>query len=164
MADYLKKPSIRNSVNVVRGDRLREGQNVEMHLTQPLASNTDVPEKTVDLLRVEVPDDKILAAKDKKREQVERLGLRKPSGAVGGSKLQSGNKRAGGSIFSRPEKRSKPDDDIEVVELDSTEGIANPEPIRSIPPTGLSSGGAEAGMFRRYSSVFLTFFVHSFVL
>ena len=70
MAEYLKKAPLRKKVNVVKGDKLRDGQSVELYLTQPLASNAEVPEKTAELRRVEVADDKVLAAKDRKKEQM----------------------------------------------------------------------------------------------
>ena len=141
MSDYLKKPSIRRNVNVVKGDRLQEGQNVELHLTQPLASNAKVPEKTADLLRVEVPDDKLLAAKEKKKEQASRSGLQRPP-ASAATKPAPSAKRSGEEVPSRVQKRSKTTESP-VIDLDSSEAVANPTPIRSIPPQDQSSAGGE---------------------
>ena len=104
----------------------------------PLASNAEVPEKTAELRGVEVPDDKVLAAKDKKKEQAAKSGLQKPP-----------TKRAGGSITSRLHKRSKVSVDDTVIDLDVSEDVERPEPIRSVYPKDFSagqSGGSSAGM------------------
>ena len=129
MSSYLKKPPLRKTVNVVKGDQLPEGQGREMHVTRPLASNSEVPEKDEELRRVEVPNDKVLAAKDKKKEQAAKLGLKKPP-----------LKRAGGSVSSKLHKRSKLSADDHVIDLDAAEGVEEPEPIRSVHPKDLSSG------------------------
>ena len=78
MSSYLKKPPLRRTVKVVKGDPLPEGHVRETHVTRPLASNNEVSEKDEELRRVEVPDDKVVAAKDKKKEQAAKLGLKKP--------------------------------------------------------------------------------------
>lgn len=167
MADYLKKPSIRKSVNVVRGDRLREGQSVEMHLTQPLASNIDVPEKNADLLKVEVPDDKILAAKEKKKEQAARTGFQKPPVGAGGKSTAS-TKRSGEDVSSRVQKKSRTAADSPVIHLDSSESIFNPTPIRSLPPQGQSSVGGEGSSGQKGSveagKLFRSFFSPNVIL
>ena len=137
MSSYLKKPSLRRNITVVKGDKLPEGQAREMHVTQPLASNTEVPEKSDEERRVEVPSDKVLAAKEKKKEQAAKLGLKKPS-----------TKRSGGNVSSRLHKRSKPSADDNVIDLETAEGVANPEPIRSVHSKDVSAGqagGSEAG-------------------
>ena len=74
MSNYLKNPSIRPNVSVIKGDKLREGQEVEMHLAKPLASNADVLAKTADLEMVEVPDPKVLNVKDKKNIKLSSRG------------------------------------------------------------------------------------------
>ena len=138
MSSYLKKPSIRKNVDIVKGDKLSEGQAREMHVTQPLDSNTAVPDKSEEMQKVKVPSEKVLAAKEKKKEQAAKLGLKKPP-----------TKRAGGSISSRVHKRSKLSADDNVIDLDATEGVADPEPIRSVHPKDFpsgQSGGSDAGM------------------
>ena len=74
MSSYLKKPPLRKNVTIVKGGKLPEDQAREMHVTQPLASNNEVPEKGGELKRVEVPDDKVLASRKKKKEQAAKLG------------------------------------------------------------------------------------------
>ena len=138
MSSYLKKPPLRRNVTVVKGDKLPEGQAREMHVTQPLASNSEVPEKNDELKKVEVPDDKVLAAREKKKEQAAKLGLKKPP-----------TKRTGESVSSRLHKRSKLSADDHVIDLDAAEGVADPEPIRSVHPKDFpsgQSGGSGAGM------------------
>ena len=148
MAEYLKKPPIRRNVNVVKGDRLREGQTIELHLTQPLAAGAPLPEKTDDLLRVEVPDDRVLAAKDKKKEQMARTGSKKPpSGGV--SKPSGASKRPADDVSSRLLKRTRTADPSPVIDLDSSEAIPNPSPIRSIPPLKRPSVDGEGGSDQR---------------
>ena len=138
MSSYLKKPSLRKNVDVVKGDKLLEGQAREMHVTQPLVSNIEVPEKSKELKKVKVPSAKVLAAKDKKKEQAAKLGLKKPP-----------TKRSGGNIPSRLHKRSKPSADDNVIDLETAEGVVNPEHIRSVYPKDVSAGqagGSDAGM------------------
>ena len=74
MSDYLKKPSLRKGANMVKGDKYPVGHVREMHIVKPLDSNAEVPEKNDELKKVEVPSEKVLAAKDKKKEQAARLG------------------------------------------------------------------------------------------
>ena len=99
-----------------------------MHITRPLPPNAEVPEKDEEMKRVEVPDDKVLAAKDKKKEQAAKLGSKKPP-----------SKRAGGSISSKVHKRFKQSAD-HVIDLDTTEEVEEPEPIRSFHPKNIPSG------------------------
>ena len=138
MSSYLKKPPLRRTVKIVQGAPFPEGHVREMHVTPPLASNTEVLEKTDELRSVEVPDDKVLAARDKKKEQAAKTGLKKPP-----------MKRAGGSVSSRLQKRSRLSADDTVIDLESAEGVVAPEPIRSVHPKDLpsgQSGGSGAGM------------------
>ena len=139
MSSYLKKPPLRKTVNVVKGDPLPQGQGREMHITRPLASNAEVPEKDEELKRVEVPDDKVLAAKDKKKEQVAKFGSKKPP-----------SKRAGGSISSKVHKRFKQSAD-HVIDLDAAEGVEEPEPIRSLHPKDIPSGMSVNFLFIAFS-------------
>ncbi|PWA57228.1 NB-ARC domains-containing protein [Artemisia annua] len=88
MSDYLKKPSVCKVANVVRGDKYPEGHAREMHITQPLASNAEVPKNGEELKKVEVADDRVLLAKEEKKEQAIRTGPKKPSGTTRGSKPQ----------------------------------------------------------------------------
>ena len=148
MSSYLKKPPLRRNINVVKGDKLPEGQPREMHVTQPLASNIEVPEKSDEERRVEVPSDKVLAAKEKKKEQAAKLGLKKPP-----------SKRSGGNISSRVQKRSRLSVDDDVIDLDSAEGISNPEPIHSVFPKDVSSGqsgGSETGILIEMAFLFVS--------
>ena len=88
--------------------------------------------------KVKVPSDKVFAAKEKKKEQAAKLGLKKPP-----------SKRSGGNISSRVRKRSKLSADDNVIDLDAAEGVSNPEPIHSVYPKDVSAGqagGSEAGM------------------
>ena len=128
MSSYLKKPPLRKTVNVVKGDPLPQGQERETHTTRPLASNAEVPEKDEALKRVEVPDDRVLAAKDKKKEQAAKQGSKKPPA-----------KRAGGSISSKVHKRHKQSAD-HVIDLDDAEEVEEPEPIRSLHPKDILTG------------------------
>jgi hypothetical protein len=129
MSSYLKKPPLRRTTKVVKGDPLSEGHVRETHVTRPLASNTDVPENNEELRRVEVPDDKVVAAKDKKKEHAAKLGLKKPP-----------LKRTGASVSSKLHKRSKLSADDHVIDLDDMEGVERPEPIRSVHPKDFASG------------------------
>ena len=129
MSSYLKKPPLRRNVAVVKGDKLSEGQAHELHVTQPLPSNNDIPEKSDEQRRVEVPDDKVLAAKDKKKEQAAKSGLKKPP-----------TKRTGGNVSSRLQKRSKMFADDHVIDLDAAEGVERPDHILSVHPKDFSSG------------------------
>ena len=70
-----------------------------------------------------------MAAKDRKKEQAAKLGLKKPP-----------LKRTGASVSSKLQKRSKLSADDHVIDLDDTEGVERPEPIRSVHPKDLSSG------------------------
>ena len=67
MSSYLKKPPLRRTTKIVQGALFPEGHVREMHVTPPLASNSEVPEKADELKRVEVPDDKVIAAREKKK-------------------------------------------------------------------------------------------------
>ena len=130
MSSYLKKPSIRKTAQIVQGAPFPEGHVREVHVTPPLASNTEVPEKTEELKSVEVADDKVIAAKDRKKEQAAKTGLKKPP-----------LKRAGaGSVSSRLHKRSKISAGDTVIDLDTGEAVERPEPICSVHPNDLSSG------------------------
>ena len=132
MSEFLKKPQLRRGVTVQRGDKLREGQSVEMHLTPPLASNAEVPPKTVEMEEVEKADPKILDAKERKKEQAERAASR-----------GTGKRRGGSSTTGRPPKQSRRAEDV-VVDVDSGETIPAPTPIRSVPAPG-SAGQEEGG-------------------
>ncbi|PWA98462.1 transposase (putative), gypsy type [Artemisia annua] len=138
MADYLKKPSIRKNVNRAKGDKLREGEEPVMHLTKPLPSNADVPAKSAELQKVELPSDKVLAAKDRKKEKADRAGQKKPSasGSV---------KRSGDDLSSRLHKRIRKV--TPVVDLETGEEVPTPTPIRSYPPkvpTSAVEGGGSS--------------------
>ena len=78
MFEYLKKPALRPFVTIERGDKFREGQQQTMHLAKPLASNADVPTKSPEMEKVEVPNPKVLDAKDKKKGPVGKIA--KPAG------------------------------------------------------------------------------------
>ncbi|PWA65952.1 transposase (putative), gypsy type [Artemisia annua] len=136
MSEYLKKPLLRKKVNVEKGDKYPEGHVSAVHVTRPLESNAQVPEKTDELRKVEVPDNKVLAAKDRKKEQATKAGLKKPP-----------SKRSGGNISSRVQKRTKVTDDTPVIDLDVAGDIPEPRPIRSIPPkdSGVEGTGDQAG-------------------
>lgn len=131
MSNYLKKPSIRPHVTIEKGDKLREGKEVEMQLAKPLASNADVPPKTAELEKVEVPNPKVLNAKDKKKDQGGKSG--KSAGVAGGSKPPT-QKRGASDIGSLLRKRRKPDVDISVVDLDGSDDVHSPDPLNTIPP------------------------------
>ena len=142
---------MRRGVSVQKGDKLREGQGIEMHVTPPLASNADVPPKTVEMEEVEKADPKIIDAKERKKEQVERAASRNPAAGVQGSKSKLSGKRRGGSTASgRPPKQSWRTEDVTVVDVDSDETIPNPTPIRFVPPSGSvgeeEGGSRDAGM------------------
>ena len=143
MSDYLKKPSMRQGVSIVKGDKYPEGHTRDMHVTKPLNSNVEVPAKSDDLWRVEVPDDKIVADRDKKRGQAIKSVPKKPSGFDGGQKSQPRVKRVGWDISARVLKRSRPAAGAPVIDLDSSESIPTPTPIRSVFPTGQPFGGEE---------------------
>ena len=151
-------------MNVVKGDKVREGHNVELHLTQPLATDAPIPEMTDDLLRVEVPDDRVLAAKDKKKEQMARMGSKKPP-AEGVSKPSGSSKRSRDDVSSRLLKRTRTYDHSPVIDLDSSEAIPNPSPIRSIPPLKRPSVDGEGGSGQRTDAggKFETFFYYCFL-
>ena len=160
MSDYLKKPTLRPFVTIEKGDKFREGEQQTMHLSRPLLSNADVPNKTPEMEKVEVPNPKVLDAKDKKKVAAGKGG--KPSGGVGGSRVPT-QKRAGGDIASLLRKKQKPADDVSVVDLDASEGVHSPDPITSIPPKGAGKKGgvaaaAGAGMFIIYFFYFPYFF------
>ena len=130
MSSYLKKPPLRRTAKIVQGAPLPEGHVREVHVTPPLASNTEVPEKTEELKSVEVADDKVIAARDRKKEQATKTGLKKPP-----------LKRTGaGSVSSRLHKRSKVSAGDTVIDLDTGEAVERPEPIRSVHPKDLPSG------------------------
>ena len=89
-----------------------------------------MPQKTDEMKSVEVPDDKVIAAKEKKKEQAVKTGLKKPP-----------LKRTGaGSVSSRLHKRSKISAGDTVIDLDTGEAVERPEPIRSVHPEDLTSG------------------------
>ena len=130
MSSYLKKPPLRRTTKIVQGAPFPEGHVRETHVTPPLASNAEVPEKTEELKSVEVADDKVIAAKDRKKEQATKTGLKKPP-----------LKRTGaGSVSSRLHKRSKVSAGDTVIDLDSGEAVERPEPIRSVHLKDLPSG------------------------
>ena len=139
MSSYLKKPSIRKTAQIVRGAPFPEGHVRQVHVTPPLASNTQVPEKTEELKGVEVADDKVVAAKDKKKEQAGKVGSKKPP-----------LKRTGaGSVSSRLHKRSKISAGDTIIDLDTGESLERPDPIRSLHPDQIlkeKSKGSGAGM------------------
>ena len=122
MSEYLKKPSLRKKVNVQKGDAYPEGHTRESHIVKPLDSNDQVSGKTEEMKKVEVPDEKILAAKEKRKDSVTKAGLKKPP-----------SKRAGG-IADRVSKKSKPSVDDPVIDVEDTEceEILQPKPIRSV--------------------------------
>ena len=139
MSSYLKKPSLRRTTKIVPGAPFPEGYVRETHVTTPLASNAEVLEKTDEQKSVEVPDDKVIAARDKKKEQTVKPGQKKPP-----------LKRPGaGNVSSRLHKRSKVSAGDTVIDLDTGEALERPEPIRSVHPdqvlTG-RSGGSDTGM------------------
>ena len=89
-----------------------------------------MPQKTDELKSVEVPDDKVIAAKERKKEQAVKTGLKKPP-----------LKRTGaGSVSSRLHKRSKISAGDTVIDLDTGEAVERSEPICSVHPNDLSSG------------------------
>lgn len=139
MSSYLKKPPLRKNTKIIQGAPLPEGHTPEVHVTPPLASNTEVPEKTEELRNVEVADDKVIAAKKLKKEQAGKAGLKKPP-----------LKRTGaGNVSSRLHKRSKISAGDTVIDLDTGESLERPEPIRSLHPDQIlkeKSRGSGAGM------------------
>lgn len=54
---------------MVRGDKYREGQSHDLHVNLPADSNTTILEKSEELKKVEVVDDKVLAAKRRKENR-----------------------------------------------------------------------------------------------
>ena len=106
-----------------------------------MSSNAEVPEKSEELKKVEVPSEKVLAAKDKKKEQAARLSSKKPSGASEGSRPPTQGKRPGGGVPSRSRKRSKLADGTLVIDLDTAESVPHPTPLWSIPPKDALSAG-----------------------
>ena len=139
MSSYLKKPPLRRTAKIVQGTPFPEGHVREVHVTPPLASNTEVPEKTEELKSVEVADDKVIAAKERKKEQAVKTGLKKPP-----------LKRTGaGSVSSRLHKRSKISAGDTIIDLDTGESLERPDPIRSLHPDQIlkeKSRGSGAGM------------------
>ena len=141
MSNYLKKPSLRKTTKIVQGAPFPEDHVREKHVTPPLASNAEVPEKTDELRNVEIPDDKVIAAKEKKKEQTAKTGPKKPP-----------LKRPGaGNVSSRLLKRSKVSAGDTVIDLDTGETVERPDPIRSVHPDQIltgRSGGSDTGMLR----------------
>ena len=132
MSSYLKKPPLRRTTKIVQGAPLPGGHAREKHVTPPLASNAEVPEKTDELRSVEVPDDKVLPTRDRKKEQAVKTRLKKPP-----------LKRTGaGSVSSRLHKRSKVSAGDTVIDLDTGEAVERPEPIRSVHPKDIPFGQA----------------------
>ena len=130
-----------------------------MHVTQPLASNADVSAKTPDLEKVEIADEKILAAKDKKKEQAERAGLRNPAGSAQGSKSRLSGKRPEGSVATgRPPKQSRRAREVLVVDLDFGETIPTPTPIRSVYPSGSAEEEGGVVMLRVLRHVYFSYY------
>ena len=102
-------------------------------MAKSLASNADVPPKSPETKKVEVPNPKVLEAKDKKKGLVGKVV--KPAGGTGGSKPPA-QKRGGSNIASLLRKKQKPDADVSVVDLDASDDVHSPDPITAIPTTG----------------------------
>lgn len=110
-------------------------------------------------------DEKLLEAKRKKPEAAAaRLAAKANQGAAGATKLsQASGKRTGVGSSSLPSKRSKPAGPVPVVDLDPSEHISAPSPLRSIHPNDLKKpsdgeggssnhmGGDDAGKLFGYS-------------
>ena len=96
MSDYLKKPTLRPFVTIEKGDKIREGQQQVMHLAKPLASNADVPTKSPEMEKVEVPNPKVLDAKDKNKGPAGKVA--KPAEGLVGRELRP--KRGPAAILS----------------------------------------------------------------
>ena len=151
MSEYLIKPKRRAGASVVKGDKFRPGEGPAMHTLEPAPSNADVPAKSVDMLRVEMADGKVLEARRRKQEAAARLAAKKKTGVARTEKPSAAGKRSATGVSSRPTKRSKPADPTSVVDLDPSGDVPAPSPIRSVPPSefrraaaarGGSSGGA----------------------
>ena len=141
MSDYLKKPLLRPFITIEKGDKFRDGEQQTMHLSKPLLSNDNVPKKTPEMEKVEVPNPKILDAKDKKKAAGGKGG--KSSGGVGGSRGPA-QKRAGGDVASLLRKKQKPTEDVSVVDLDASEDVHSPDPITVVPPKNAGKKGGAA--------------------
>lgn len=96
MTDYLFRPKIRKNATMVKGDKYLEGQAHELHVTPPAAYNTAIPKKSEAMKKVEVADENVLAAKDRKKEQAAAWTVAKV--AV---------KLANGTDVSKPKGRTK---------------------------------------------------------
>lgn len=108
MSDYLIKPKFRKGASMVKGDKYREGQSHELHVTQPLDSNAAVPEKSDELRRVKVTDDKVLAANEIKKEQAAARAASKALAKNAGSSKQAqprGKCSGGAGESSLPSKK-----------------------------------------------------------
>lgn len=155
MLNYLKKPYLRKNIIVTKGDKLPEQPPRVTHYTEPLPTNAAIPEKSDEQKKVEFADDKVVAARERKKEQATRAQGKKPSGS---SRPPAHGKRAREPSTRRGSKKIRlTASDSPFVDLDSAESVPNPKPIRSI--IGLDvlesdgaegsepSGGSEAGMF-----------------
>ena len=151
MSEYLIKPKRRTGASVVKGDKFRPGEGPALHVLEPAPSNSDVPAKSAEMLRVETADGKVLEARRRKQEAAARLAAKKKNEPVRTGKPSVASKRSGTGTSSRPAKRSKPVDPASVVDLDPPTNVPAPSPIRSVPPRevrrahaarGGSSGGA----------------------